>query len=175
VEERTGVTIDPSTQAAAESLIYSTRALRLARGVAFYGEVDLPDEQAHWFDRETMSWGGERHYVTVKRVQPAAWPPPPSGTRIKLVLLAPGFFSPVPWHPPAILAGTLRAAAVAGPFAVSGWDLARRGPKPARFGAAAGSVYFVEGQSPTGRNLAEGEDEALGYGVFVKGSWNYAE
>jgi CRISPR-associated protein Cmr3 len=177
LEERTGITVDERTQSAAESLIYSTRALRLERGVAFYGEVDLPEEQAQWFDREqAMSWGGERHHVIVRRVPPVGWPPDPGEPRVKLLLLAPGFFSPVPWRPAAIAAGTLRAAAVAGPFAVSGWDLARRGPKPARFGAAAGSVYFLEGgQAPPGRQLATGEDEMVGYGLFVKGVWKYAE
>ena len=177
LEERTGITVDSRTQSAAERLIYSTRALRLERSVAFYGEVDLPEEQSHWFDREqAMSWGGERHHVIVRRVPPVEWPPPPGGPLVKLLLLAPGFFSPVPWRPAAIAAGILRAAAVPEAFAVSGWDLARRGPKPTRFGAAAGSVYFLEGgQTPSGRQLATGEDEMVGYGLFVKGMWKYAE
>jgi CRISPR-associated protein Cmr3 len=177
LEERTGITVDERTQSAAESLIYSTRALRLESGVAFYGELDLPEEQAQWFDGEqAIPWGGERHHAIVRRVSPVKWPPPPEGPKVKLLLLAPGFFSPVPWRPAAITPGTLRAAAVAGPFAVSGWDLARRGPKPARFGAGAGSVYFLEGgQTPPGRQLATGEDEMAGYGLFVKGVWKYAE
>lgn len=177
LEERTGITIDPTSQSAAESLIYSTRAIRLQQSVAFYGEVDLPHQQAAWFDSEqAISWGGERHHVIVRRVQPVKWPEAPTSPRTTVLLLAPAFFSPVPWRPATFEAGSLRAAAVSGPFAVSGWDLARRGPKPTRFGVAAGSVYFLEGAPPPpGRLLASGEDEMIGYGLFVKGTWNYAE
>jgi CRISPR/Cas system CMR-associated protein Cmr3 (group 5 of RAMP superfamily) len=56
---------------------------------------------------------------------------------------------------------------------VSGWDLARCGPKPARFAAAAGSVYFLH-QLPT--NLPEvlsdlKEDRQQGWGCYAQGVW----
>ena len=65
------------------------------------------------------------------------------------------------------------AAAVPGAVAVSGWDLARGGPKRTRFAAAAGSVYFLKALP---ENLPETlsdnpEDGAQGWGCYVKGVW----
>jgi CRISPR-associated protein Cmr3 len=174
LEERTGITVDEHKQAAGDRLIYSTRALRLSRQVAFYGEADLPDHAVALFaGEETMSWGGERHHVVVRRVSPVRWPEAPASERIAILLAAPAFFA-ARWRPDALPAGKLIAAAVDGPFVVSGWDLARRGPKPTRFGVEAGSVYFVEKQ-PLVAPLAAGEDAQLGYGHFLKGTWNYAQ
>jgi len=69
------------------------------------------------------------------------------------------------------------AAAVPGHVAFSGWDLARRGPKPTRFAAPAGSVYFLEGSVGTTAvegSLANPADAVLGWGAFVEGVWNHA-
>jgi CRISPR-associated protein Cmr3 len=175
IEERTGITIDERKQAAGESLIYSTRALRLYREVAFYGEVDLPDHAMSLFiGEQVLPWGGERHHVFVRKVDPVVWPEAPCGERVTLLLAVPAFFA-ARWRPDALSSGKLKAAAVDGPFVVSGWDLARRGPKPTRFGVAAGSVYFVENQSPPSSPFAAGEDAKVGYGHFLKGTWNYAQ
>jgi CRISPR-associated protein Cmr3 len=175
VEERTGIQVDEKKQAAEEGLIYSTRSLRLESNVAFYGEIDLPEEQAKAFEGEqVMSWGGERHHVIVRKVDPVRWPEAPYSSRTSLLLISPAFFAGR-WRPDNLPQGALRAAAVDGPFAVSGWDLALGGPKPTRFGVAAGSVYFLEGAPPPPSLCASPDDALAGYGHFLKGTWNYAE
>jgi CRISPR-associated protein Cmr3 len=175
LEERTGIQVDEKTQAAEEGLIYSTRSLRLKLNVAFYGEIELAEEHTKEFDGEqVMSWGGERHHVVVRKVNRVRWPQAPDGSRTSLLLISPAFFTGR-WRPDNLPQGALRAAAVDGPFAVSGWDLALGGPKPARFGVAAGSVYFLEGAPPPPSLSASPDDELAGYGHFLKGTWKYAE
>lgn len=174
-EDRTGVSIDPDTSASKEGEIYSTRNLRLRPGWGFYAEADVPENKAGHFDTPTtVAWGGERHHVAIRKVPLVTWPEAASADRVSLLLLSPGFFIKG-WQPDVIPDAQLRAAAVEGPYAVSGWDLARGGPKPARFGVDSGSVFFIEGRVPTVRSLNEDrEDVCLGYGFFLKGSWNYA-
>lgn len=174
LEERTGIGIDPATWAAKDELIYTTRSLRLKRGVAFYGEVTLPDPAAELWPEECVApWGGERHHVRVTRVRPVSWPEMAGSARTALLLASPAPQSG--WLPGAVeAAGVLRAAAVDGPFAVSGWDYANGGPKPTRFGVEAGSVYLVEGNGAPPTLAGEPEDGRCGYGFYLKGTWAYA-
>lgn len=172
-EVRTGVGIDAGTYASKEGDLYSTRAIRLKPNVSFYGEVDLPEEGAELLN-DVTAWGGERHLAAVRVVEAVAWPEA-AGERTVALLASPGFFGGG-WRPSGIAAGALRGAAVKGPFAVSGWDLTRGGPKATRFGVDAGTVYFVEGGLERGQSFGESdEDAALGYGFYLKGKWNYAE
>jgi CRISPR-associated protein Cmr3 len=121
-EDRTGIGIDPATYASKEGEIFSTRNLRLRSGVAFYAEVDVPNAGIQHFESPTtLTWGGEKHHVIMRRVQPVRWPEAPVGDRIALLLLSPAFFNRG-WQPDAIREGQLRAAAVEGPYAISGWD-----------------------------------------------------
>ena len=46
--------------------------------------------------------------------------------------------------------GVRETAASGSPVAVSGWDVARGGPRRTRFAVPAGSVYFVEGDFAPG-------------------------
>lgn len=173
-EERTGVGIDPQTHASREGILYTTRSLRLKPGVVFYGEIELPEDGVSLVTG-VATWGGERRRVKVSGEAPLEWPSPAKQDRSLILLLSPAFFEKQ-WRPAAIPEGVLRAAAVKGPYAISGWDLARGGPRPVRFGADGGSVYFCEGWEPGGTTLAENEDDNLaGYGFFVKGTWNYAQ
>ncbi len=175
LEERTGIAIEPTKWTAAEGMIYTARHLRLKPGLVFYAEADLPgDKVAHFAEPQLCAWGGEGRRAIVRKVEAVCWPRVEAGERASLLLLTPAFFHHG-WRPGRLDPSCLRAAAVAGPYATSGWDLARGGPKPTRFGVGPGSVYFIEGPSPGGSTLAEdAEDAALGYGFFVKGTWNYA-
>jgi CRISPR-associated protein Cmr3 len=111
-------------------------------------------------------------------VLPAAFDPwpktTPSGHNTLLLLTTPlpaGKDWPQPWLPPA-LANRLAAAAVPNPLAVSGWDLARNGPKPTRFAAPAGSVFFLDAPADDlPASLADPDDAPLGWGRFLKGEW----
>ncbi|MCL4203600.1 MAG: hypothetical protein KJ000_13940 [Pirellulaceae bacterium] len=57
--------------------------------------------------------------------------------------------------------------------AVSGWDLARGGPKPNRFAAQAGSTYFLnEPLHPWPETLSDNDRDAQqGWGCYLKGVW----
>jgi CRISPR-associated protein Cmr3 len=80
------------------------------------------------------------------------------------------------WRPATMAGSALVAAAVPEPIAVSGWDLARGGPKPNVFAVPAGSVYFAEGDvRPADDSLSDRpEDRLEGWGCFLKGVWNHA-
>ena len=161
--------------------------------VAFYAELDFPDgaPSAVVGGIQSMSWGGEGRRVAVRPLaRPFAWDesngpqtpgtatsaePRPSGSagtqRPCLLLTTPGLFDGQPY--PACLADHLIAAAVPAAVPVSGWDLARGGPKPLRFAAPAGSVYFLDelpenlGRSLCGNAL----DRQQGWGCYLKGTW----
>lgn len=175
-ETRTGIELQNHRQTAEEGKIYSTRSLRLASGIGIYGEVELPSERTHLFNgQNVLCWGGERHAVTMRRVAPVVWPDYVTGKRKIAMLLTP-CFSDAGWLPDGLKQETVRGAAVAETFAVSGWDLARGGPKPTRFGVDAGSVYFLEGEEPRISSLSRLEEDVMtGYGLFAQGRWDYAD
>lgn len=176
-EHRTGIGLDAQTGTAKEGLIYAIRMLRLQSNVTLAVDIvgaseDLaicPD------DEDILAIGGEARRAIVRRTA-ARWKWPavtPEQRGKRLVLLT----TPAPfngWKPPTL---TPVAAAVPGNVPVSGWDLARGGPKPNRFAVPAGSVYFLNetsNLSNSGQPLCADEDAALGWGAYVGGIWNYA-
>lgn len=188
-DNRTGIMIDPERLTAAESQIYGASFLALARSVvrgpdqtrysvAFYAEVDLPADAPHnaLEGCRVLAFGGEGRRVAVRSVpclDVESLEPPSSGGKPFLVLTTPGLFEG--WRP-AKLDKCLRAAAAPPPLAVSGWDLARGGPKPTRFAASAGSVYFLD-RSPDdlGPSLCDNLwDQRQGWGLYFKGTWTDA-
>jgi CRISPR-associated protein Cmr3 len=193
-DNRTGIEIVADQLTAKQGGIYGATFLALRPGymppdarqpdekpyaVVLYAELVFPNGtppgQAVLHGIDTLPLGGEGRRVAV-RVQESAWKWPdakPSGPRQKplLVLTTPGLFG-AQWRPEA-LKDCLVAAAVPAAVAVSGWDLARGGPKPNRFAAAAGSVYFLDSLPD---NLPDAlsdrdEDRAQGWGCYVKGVW----
>jgi CRISPR-associated protein Cmr3 len=172
-DSRVGIVIGSDSLTTERSLIYAAEYLALAPGVSLYAELIGPDlvlQDA--FIRETaIPFGGQSRYVRIRRRAPVDWPSAPSGGDGALILLTtPAPFS-AGWRPEGL---DLAAAAVAGHVAVSGWDLARRGPKPTRFAVAAGATYFCRQSPAERRSLCEGEDALLGWGSFLQGVWHYA-
>ena len=145
--------------------------------MAFYAEVTIPDEGDPTLLEQVKSLqlGGEgRRVRSTVRGHVYAWPEPAPaqrGQKPLLLLTTPSCFA-ARWRP-AALNGRLLAAAVAGHVAVSGWDLARGGPKPNRFAAQAGSTYFLdEPLHPWPETLSENERDAQqGWGCYLKGVW----
>lgn len=175
-ENRTGIGIDATTGTTGDGMIYSTRMMRLRPGVTLAVElVGSPADLAVCPERDdVLALGGEGRRAVVRRARMPAWPiVQVDEQRGSLVLLT----TPAPfggWRPPEL---PLAAAAVPGNVPVSGWDLARNGPKPNRFAVAAGSVYFLDGSAwLDGRNgsLCAPEDAALGWGAYVEGAWSHA-
>ncbi|MBC6412340.1 MAG: type III-B CRISPR module-associated protein Cmr3, partial [Hyphomonadaceae bacterium] len=148
-EDRTGIAVAPETGTAAEGMIYATRRLVLRSGVYFRARLEGSPEALDLLPKQNearlLPFGGEGRQVVVTGFDAGDAPvraEPATGTSREtrgkcLVLVTPAFFQG--WHPPDI---DLLAAAVPDHVPVSGWDLARGGPKPTRFAIAAGSVYF---------------------------------
>jgi len=188
-EDRVGTEINPDRLSVEESKIYTARFLALRKQIGFYVEVDLPPgcpcDVFPEGKRHIWPLGGEARRVEVTRVEPFHWPEPdlksesPGPVKTLLLLTTPALFDPDhPWRFTETSSnGTLVAAAVSGSLPVSGWDLARGGPKPTRFAVAAGSVYFLEHTSsldipsPLSPRPA---DQRAGWGCFLKGTWNDA-
>jgi CRISPR-associated protein Cmr3 len=187
-EHRTGIAVDPGRMTAEDKKLFSVRFLRLKNGAAFYAEVVLgdgaPADEAGRFDNVLLPWGGEGRRCRISRIRPVEWPPaqaPGDGTL--LLLISPGIFlHRAVWRPDRAGLPPLVAAAVPGFAAVSGWDLARREPKPTRFAAAAGSVYLFAQEASRDSNSkpfaclsSDVELSRLGYGIALKGSWTWAK
>jgi len=174
-DHRTGIEIDPDRLTAADTKLYSISFLALKREYGFYAEILLPDAAPPdaLATIESIAFGGEGKRVSVSLTKPVTWPTPTPSAKQKIcwILTTPAVMREG-WKP---LMGErkLASAAVPSPIAISGWDLAKGGPKPTRFAAPAGSVYFLDDADPHHPDsLAEGEDAALGYGCFCEGVWN---
>lgn len=172
-QDKTGIQLNEQTLTAKDEMIYAVKMLELKKNVGFYCEVQ--SEQALPFGKPALfPFGGESRYVSATQVRALSWPAPPTQSRRMLYLVSPGLFRRT-WLPDAVPAETsVKAAAVDGPFAVSGWDLARGGPKATRFGVQPGSVYFCEGGTTFPASLCGDTADALqGYGDYLQGVWNY--
>lgn len=176
-EKRTGIGLNSKKGTAEDGLIYSVRMLRLQPDVTLSVDIVGASEDIAICSNEedVLSIGGEGRKAIVRRTASHwEWPnvPAEKGRRQLILLTTPAPFNG--WKPPAL---TPVAAAVPGNVPVSGWDLARGGPKPNRFAVPAGSVYFLNETSNLSNSdqpLCTGEDAALGWGAYVGGIWNYA-
>jgi CRISPR-associated protein Cmr3 len=188
-DNRTGIGIDMHTLTSAEGEFYGIRLLSLKprirsepgedgdpyhrAAVCLYSEVqpgeDAPDLKPYL--AEPVPLGGEGRYVRVEAVAPCEWPRSDRDGRQSLWYLAtPAFFDPA--RPPLSQGLTLRAAASGAGMAVSGWDVARNGPRPTRFAVPAGAVYFVDGIAPACGPFDLDEAEAAeGWGFALQGIW----
>jgi CRISPR-associated protein Cmr3 len=184
-DHRTGIAIEPDRLTAAESLIYGASFLSLKRNVAlgtqetkydivFYAEVAVTPAagESPFAGIKTFAWGGEGRRVAIRATVPFPWHESESnGGKPLLVLTTPGLFADP--SRPAILNGHIVSAAVPSSVPVSGWDLARGGPRPNRFATAAGSVFFLD-QLPQNLPSSLSDDDfdaQQGWGCYVKGTW----
>jgi CRISPR-associated protein Cmr3 len=176
-DHRTGIGISPDRFVAEEGLIYAASFLTLKPHAGFYAEAVLPEGiGVEEFTRlPTITFGGESRRVCLHILeQPWEWPEfVPNGDRRRpfVTLTTPGLFAHR-WYPQ-VIAQHLVAAAVPGDVAVSGWDLARGGPKPTRFAAKAGSTYFLnESLANWPTALSDDKfDQQQGWGCYLKGVW----
>lgn len=173
-EDRTGIGVDPAKNTAQEGRIYGIRMLTLTSDASLYAEVTGPAAALAPLESEPvlMKFGGEGRHVVVLLVETDAdWPrvAPEAGKGRLVLLTTPAYFNG--WKPPGL---DLVAAAVGGHQAVSGWDLAKGGPKPNRFMVPAGSVYFLPPDvSVPDRGLVDDEDAKAGWGCFMEGNWSH--
>lgn len=183
LDTRVGVGLDATRRAAAEGRLFTVQTVAMRKrhhsekhrwDVGFVVEV----QGAQLPERFLLRFGGDGHSAIATRV-PEADPQPDLCERIardgrcRLILTTPGIFQGG-WLPPGAaeslqdgsipfhlhgVQGRLVCAVVPRFQVVSGWDLAKRQPKPALRAAPTGSVYWLEldeGVTPQAlRKLAE--------------------
>jgi CRISPR-associated protein Cmr3 len=184
-DNRTGIGVDGGTLTAGDGEIYGIRFLALKQrvritathlpederprsDVGFYAEIDLPGElgKEAFAGIDVLAFGGEGKRVAVSVVPPFPFPEPPKceGKQKRLLLLTTPAVTSADGHP--YLPENCVAAAVNAPVAISGWDIAKGGPKPTRFASPAGSVYFLDSTA----DVPDAPDE-FGYGCHLQGVW----
>ncbi len=171
LDHRVGVGLEAATRRAADGRLFSAQAVAMRPGVGFLAAIRdaLPPSDG------TVRLGGDGRAAAVHAVEKTL--PEPDYAAIaktghcRLVLATPGLFS-AGWLPTGMrreadgsyrfdlhgVRGRLVCAAVPRAEVVSGWDLARWQPKPARRAAPSGSVWWLdELQAPPEalRKLAE--------------------
>jgi CRISPR-associated protein Cmr3 len=196
VQQRTHVAIDTASLLARDGMLYTTAGLEFTWPADGERECRLRAQRAGIVSRISSDTplqfptvaplGGERRLAIWRELPDSeiAWPAPPklSGGFVRVVLVTPAIFSqgwrPSWSQPPETkdLEMELVAAAVPRFQPVSGWDLhkARRGPKPTRFLAPAGSVYFFQCKGDPAqlwmRSICDAEqDRRDGYGIVLIG------
>lgn len=197
IEERAHVAVQAATRAAAEGQLFTTQGLAFGEEWSLLARVpaDLPPLAG------LAPFGGEGRLATVEeleRFDPLPCPPALTETLrqaawVRMLLVTPGCFAGgwkpgwlderLAGSPPGAPEVSLRLAAAAVPRreAVSGWDYAKRRPKPTRWLAPAGSVYFFEVTGGTPAALAgeawlapvsdADQDRRDGYGLALWGGW----
>jgi len=155
LDPRLGIARDHYTRTAAEGRIYTSEAVALAGDTCFvagFSGKNIPVDGL-------VRLGGDGRGA---RIEPAGtYAPSPEPGRpeggwpgFRMILTSPGVF-PSGWLPPGCeleegeivftcgtLRARLRASAMGRHGVISGWDMARHRPKPARKVVPAGSVYW---------------------------------
>jgi len=210
-ETRMHVAIDPDGQVAREGMLFGTTGLRLAVGtpealsatreLAIFVDFDSSAVPDRALTPGLGPAGGKRRLVRWRPSGEVALPEVPSWLiehverartdtplRLRVVLVTPAIFEqgyrPQPGASPLLPAGggaRLLAAVVPRPLTISGWDFARRCPKPTRRVVEAGSVYWVELGGDAAARIAwvesiwmrnvsdDAQDRRDGFGLAVVG------
>jgi CRISPR-associated protein Cmr3 len=188
-DNRIGIGINKHTLTSEEGELYGIRLLSLRPkvmrdgqmlpAVCLYAEMQPgPEAPARpWFSDTPVPFGGEGKYVRVEEVPARDWPKPNLKRARSLWYLAtPTFLQPSEQsHRP--LPKGVKAAASGPGVAISGWDVARNGPKATRFAVPAGAVYFFEEAGSETRfvsdNGGRSADDWLreGWGFALQGAW----
>ncbi|MDO5067809.1 MAG: type III-B CRISPR module-associated Cmr3 family protein [Propionibacteriaceae bacterium] len=194
VDERVQVAIDPARRAVAEGMLFTVefRAWELGRSSTDLTQFELVvDSSEHPMGIAHL--GGEARPVVLSTLQEDLPLPDQEladaltrATLLRCILTTPAMFTDG-WRPQWLFTDSplaaanprLVAAAIGAPEALSGWDHAARGPKPARRLVPAGSVLFIQLDRPLShdelsslwlRSISDNEqDRRDGFGVAVWG------
>jgi len=155
LDPRLGIARDPNTRTAAEGRIYTSEAVALAKDTCFVAGFSGRNIPANGLVR----LGGDGRGAHIEPAgghapEPAPGRPEGGWPGFRMILTSPGVF-PGGWLPPGCqedadgivftcgaLRARLRAAAAGRHGVISGWDLARHRPKPARKVVPTGTVYW---------------------------------
>lgn len=176
-EDRPGLSVSHRTRTNVESLYYRARFVRPEEGVGLLVQVspDLFEQPAG-----PIAIGGESRFGQYEVVNFVETPSKPLG-RLRVVLLTPAYFtggtfpSESNWSP-WVGSGRLISYVTGKAQHISGWDVARKQPKPLRHYIPAGSVFFFEGAQWQGIPFSEtpaNEPDfgAIGFGQVALASW----
>ena len=196
-EERLGIARDNARRVTGDGLLYQTRHIRPAPGLAVEIEVKGAPPAADGGGVRLGAEGRFAHFSTAPASELPPLPVPPAkAAGLILLLLTPALFRDG-WLPDGLArstaensltvwAGELHAVglrvvcSVAGkPVREGGWDMANHAPRPLALLVPAGSCYFVE--LAEGANLHEaarqlhgkqiGQEQELGRGQIAVGYW----
>ena len=165
-EMRIGIALDPRKRSAADGALYTTeaivlneqwRSIRETAEIGFLVRIDGADGVVP--GNGMVRFGGDGRGARIDECAPR-WPEPDiervvRERRFRLVLTTPGLFAGgwrptgagddgASWLGPGGISARLVCAAIPKAQVISGWDLAKRGPKPALRAAPAGSVYWFD-------------------------------
>jgi len=155
LEGRLGIALEPGRNTAADGQLYTSEAVTLRSGVGFVAQVAGADGLAP--QNGLLRFGGDGRAASVcacktslPHVDTDALA---SAGRFRLLLTSPGIF-PDGWRLPGMQTdgrwhfhgASARVASAALPRleTLSGWDVARRQPKPALRAVPTGSVYWLD-------------------------------
>lgn len=193
LDARVGVGLDTEKRRAADGQLFTVQAVAFRPGVGFLASVSGAKPPATGTlrlggDGRAAAFGPADHQAPGADLQAIA-----QAGRTRIVLSTPGLFAQG-WRLPGVdaqqrvswpgLSARLACAAVPRAEVVSGWDLARREPKPAERAAPTGSVYWLDELEATpealcklaaqGLWLADSENaqrRAEGFNRFAFAAW----
>lgn len=193
-DRRTHLSVDASTLAAQEGMLFTTEGIEFPEGVAMAARIHSPDglTGALANGSELHGIGGERRLASFAADTQSDWSCPAviesasaSNTRIRMQLVTPAIFDRG-WRPTWIAgpeqtgAALTLVSAVLGRWSpISGWSYEHRGPKAVRRMVPAGSVYFFQADRPP-VNLPQCwlapvsdllQDRLDGFGLAIWGVW----
>ncbi|TVP94318.1 MAG: type III-B CRISPR module-associated protein Cmr3 [Planctomycetaceae bacterium] len=186
-DHRIGIAIDPKSLATIKGELYGIGLLALRPGFGMHIEIEMPDSLAELLDGKSFPFGGEGKCVRACVMDEPIFSPAdePAGQPRMTYLATPTFLTkPTPLAtaktphrplPPSGI-GTIRGAASDRPLAVSGWDVARGGPRATRFAVPAGAVYFWDGPVKVEGLIGDIPDRDArlqeGWGFAIPANWN---
>jgi CRISPR-associated protein Cmr3 len=166
-ESRTGVGLDGKRRTHEEGRLFTFGFVRLRHGVSLGFELSggAMEYGSH------ARFGGESRVAEIdegpllSEKLPILAPRPANGCVVTMVTpgIFPGGALPDPHH-------VVRSAVVPRALLSGGWDLAKRWPKPLRRAVPAGSVYWVDGESPAPLDSwSEPNMAKQGFGLMLAG------
>lgn len=195
-ERRVGLALEHSTRTAKPGMLYSSRHIRLGRGVSLGVEVEgVPDDWT-WPLGHVIPLGGESRVAELARWSGSLGLVPSARTlaaieatgRVLVVALTPVDLAVKLGANPGFPgdAGGVEVVTVAAdrPQRVGGWNTLTRQPLPLASVTPAGSVIFCQAREPKrlvallqrlGASLRLGARTAWGFGLVALGTWSEGE
>ena len=178
-DERVGLGIDHKRRTNKQGLFYRARFVRPNEGVGLLVHTNM---EVFKGAEGLVGIGGESrtgHYQVVNYALPAA----KAEGRVKVILLTPAYFTDgwlpldADWSAWLGNSAKLVSYSVGKPLVISGWDIARKAPKPLRHFLPAGSVFYFEDAAWQDKAFTEDAANApysvMGFGAAAVGTWNY--